>query len=225
VCARQSISVAVRIAQLDRAASGSSPSRACTGRQLRWQTALRTTRGEQLGIGAATGYVTATIKRGQRTVAVVRSSAPLALRTSSAPTGRPTVGDRDIVTGATFDLGPGVHVEIVGGGGYPGSNCTRNETNTSFTTTDTSKRILFGMVTKSGGSCFKEVSFSNFSVKLSGPGIQGSGKMWIGEFSLSLPYHPSCYSGSDRDVFNHNWDWTGLKCERTSDWELKISRL
>ena len=221
------VALSVRVAQIHRTAAGTWPVHACTGRPLGWQATLSVGRGAKMGIGAATGYAAATVRRGRRTVAIKRWSSKLALRPVPARGPKTQLGDRPIYGGVTFSMGANVKIDIVGGGAHPSSNCTRDETVTSFTTLGTPERHLFQMTAKSGGSCLREQSYSNFKVKVVGPGseFEGSGTMFLGQVGAGGSYFTSCYSGTPQKAASkRNYVWSGLKCAKTSEWELEITR-
>jgi hypothetical protein len=67
-----------------------------------------------------------------------------------------------------FSVGSGMKVSITGGGGGR-SNCTRDETVTSFTTAGDNEGHDFGFYAKSDGICALERSHSYFKVVVNDP--------------------------------------------------------
>jgi hypothetical protein len=132
---------------------------------------------------------------------------------NAAPPNSPTKGlpgDSSRSAVAVFSVGTGVKVSIIGGGSGPdNSNCTNDQTDTSFTTNGDNEPHLFKITAKSSGTCFYEASYSNFKVTLSGPGITGSGRMFLGQFFAGTPYFPSCASGGPTSF---RYEWSGAKC-------------
>jgi hypothetical protein len=144
---------------------------------------------------------------------------------AAPPNGGRLPGDYVVTAVATFSVGSGATVSIVGGGGgADNSNCTNAETVTSFTTrTDTEDR-LFQITAKTGGSCAVEPSYSNFKVSITGPDFKASGRMWLGQVAPGDDYFVSCYSGSPSRIRDRNYEWSRIGCVRTADRALKIVR-
>lgn len=114
-------------------------------------------------------------------------------------------------------------VHIQGGGQKSpdrtsGSNCTTNETNDTFTTTRYSEPHDFGFDSKGSGSCFKENSWSYFTVSIkdaSGKEIGHGESLWLGQNVPIDPYYVGCNKSPK--------PWVGLSCTKTSDLEVRIA--
>ncbi|HTU15603.1 MAG TPA: hypothetical protein VMF31_10420 [Solirubrobacterales bacterium] len=209
-----------RLRQGGQVAKGRWKSEKCVGGPAGWTAALPATEGGRFDAGRARVDVTAKLRKSGRTVSTRRFGRNVRLFSGARP-----VGDREIYGGVTFVLGEGADVKIVGGGAFPKSNCTRDETTTSFQTTEYSQRKVFQFVAKDGGSCWTEASWSNFKVTVSRPGISHTGTMYLGQ-SPGGPYYVSCYSGNSFEVsekYRYDWTGSGLRCAKTDDYELKIT--
>jgi hypothetical protein len=116
---------------------------------------------------------------------------------------------------ADFAVGTGMKVSIVGGGGGT-SLCTNDETNTTFTTTGTGDHKTFGFDAKSSGSCYFDLSWSQFKVRVedSSGKLIGAGTMFLGQQYVFGDYAVSCEYGA----------WAGVSCSKGSGLTLKISR-
>jgi hypothetical protein len=133
------------------------------------------------------------------------------------------VGDQRVTATAVFALRPDMTVHIEGGGGASpdrssGSNCTKDETNDTFTTKSWSESHDFGFTAKSGGSCSTQKSWSYFkvSVKDSGGKEVGHGEsLYIEGIDPIIVYHVSCDAHGSR--------WSGLNCRKTGDLKVDIS--
>jgi hypothetical protein len=114
---------------------------------------------------------------------------------------------------ALFSVGTGMTVSIVGGGGGT-SNCTSNETNTTFTTKGDNEPHPFGFDTRGSGSCAFEPSWSYFKVSVKAPGgtVIGSGSLYLGDVWPFAEYKAQCGSFDQ-----------GLSCTKSSE-GLKITR-
>lgn len=137
------------------------------------------------------------------------------------------------MAGATFDLGKGYKVNIIGDGGGT-SNGTKDETTTWFTSAAEPRRVLYQFVAKDSGSCYVEFSWRDFKVNVrdvnQGDRVVGTGRMWLGQLDPVIGYRASCESGEP------NWSpskgpgprpyvWERLKCVQTGAYEVKITRL
>ena len=223
VCARgDRIFLTALLTQGKRRASGAWPIHACTGKRGQWQALLSTSTAGALRPGGATGFASATIKRHGRTLSTKRWSAPL--RLIPARTG---VSRSPETASAYFSVGSGEVVSIVGGGGatgISGSNCTDDETVATFVTKGDNERHDFQITPRSGGTCTIQESYSNFEVSVRGHGINGTGRMFLGEYSFLGGYFSSCYSGQPQSVAYHqNYVWSGLACASTGDFRLNIT--
>jgi hypothetical protein len=131
--------------------------------------------------------------------------------------GRSGTGLRGIQTAnAIFSVGSGKSVSIIGGGGGT-SLCTNNETNTTFTTTGDNEPHSFSFDAKSSGSCYFDLSWSQFKVRVKDPNgtLVGSGIMFLGQQTVFGDYVVSCNYGP----------WVGATCAKTSaPLTLKITR-
>jgi hypothetical protein len=147
-------------------------------------------------------------------------------RTSSGSRTKPLATPRS--ANATFSVGSGMTVSIVGGGGAvdlsSGSNCTNNETNTTFKTRGNNEPHGFGFDSKGSGGCATQASWSYFKVSVKDPGGKEVGhgeSMWLGQGSWVDSYYAACDQAHQGEQPK---PWVGLKCDRTSDSELKITR-
>jgi hypothetical protein len=116
---------------------------------------------------------------------------------------------------AVFSVGAGNTVTIRGGGADT-SNCTSNETDTSFVTKGNNESHEFGFESRGGGSCNFERSWSYFKVTVknaAGKAI-GYGDMYYGEAGLFGGYGVWC---------GREGGWTGLVCTKTGDASLKLT--
>jgi hypothetical protein len=116
---------------------------------------------------------------------------------------------------ADFSVGPGMKVSIVGGGSGT-SNCTNDETVTSFTTTGTNDRRSFGFDAKSSGGCYFDLSWSQFKVRVEDASgkLIGGGTMFLGQQYVFGDYAVSCEYGA----------WAGVRCSKGDGLTLKIAR-
>jgi len=120
---------------------------------------------------------------------------------------------------ALFRVGSGMTVSIVGGGGGT-SNCTNNETNTSFVTKGDNESHSFGFDSKGSGSCFYDRSWSYFKVGVkdaAGKSV-GSGTMWFGQNETFGGYYANCRSPS-------GFTWQGITCDENHTQTVTIQRV
>jgi hypothetical protein len=116
---------------------------------------------------------------------------------------------------AIFNVGTGMTVSILGGGGGT-SNCTTAETNTTFTTTkDEGETHGFGFDSVGGApweSCFREASWSDFRFTLKDPsGAQvGTGVMTLQQSDPTGGYYVDCRARIQSSEKN----WRGINCHR-----------
>jgi hypothetical protein len=119
---------------------------------------------------------------------------------------------------AIFNVGAGMTVSIVGGGGGT-SNCTTDETNTTFVTTkDEGEGHGFGFDSVGGApwdSCFREASWSDFRFTVKDPsGTQvGSGVMTLQQDNPTGGYYVNCFARTQTDAKR----WQGINCHRIGD--------
>ena len=133
------------------------------------------------------------------------------------------VGDQRITATAVLSVGRDMTVHIEGGGGAApdrssGSNCTRDETNDTFTTKSWSESHDFGFTAKSGGSCSTQKSWSYFKVSVkdsSGTEVGHGESLYIEGIDPIIVYHVSCDAHGSR--------WVGIKCRKTGDLKVDIS--
>ncbi len=85
-----------------------------------------------------------------------------------------------------FSVGSGMKVTVTGGGGGGRSNCTKDETVTSFTTQADNEGHDFGFYAKSDGICALERSHSYFKVVVKDPADKtvGSVDVFFGQNKL-----------------------------------------
>jgi hypothetical protein len=105
-----------------------------------------------------------------------------------------------------------------------GSNCTRDETSTSFTTQGDNERHGFQITAKGGGSCSIEPSWSYFKVSVkdsSGKEVGHGESLWLGQTGAGRSYFVACDQAHQGDQPK---PWVGLKCSENGDFEVKISR-
>jgi hypothetical protein len=149
------------------------------------------------------------------------------------PVGKePGSGDHVESAHATFTgFKPGFEVRIIGGGGGT-SNCTTNETVTSFKTTGQDSQ-QYQFVARSGGGCYIELSWSNFKVELRDPNdgnrVVATGIMWLGQPDFVAGYRASCYSGPpsriDQGPDKQQYRWDRMKCEQTGRYDVKVTQI
>ena len=120
---------------------------------------------------------------------------------------------------AIFSVGSGMTVSIVGGGGGT-SNCTNDETNTSFVTKGNDEAHSFGFDSKGSGSCLYERSWSYFKVSVKDPaGKQvASGTMWLGQNETFGDYYANCRDWS-------GFSWQGAVCSDNHTQTVTIERV
>jgi hypothetical protein len=120
---------------------------------------------------------------------------------------------------AIFNVGRGMKVTIQGGGGGT-SNCSRDETNDTFTTTGDGDRHTYGFYSVGSGSCFYEMSWSNFVITVKDPsGAQiGSGTMSYGQGTTYGDYKARC-----NDPWSKGWKGN-INCDLT-DGQITIDRI
>jgi hypothetical protein len=95
---------------------------------------------------------------------------------------------------ARFSVGAGMKVSIVGGGGGT-SNCTKDETNTTFTTKGNDEPHSFSFYSRGDGGCAIQKSWSYFKITVSDPSGKrvGSGDAWLGQDTVLIPvYFVTC---------------------------------
>jgi hypothetical protein len=107
---------------------------------------------------------------------------------------------------AIFSVGSGMNVSIIGGGGGT-SLCTKDETNTSFVTKGNNESHDFSMFAKDNGSCYYDLSWSQFKVRVKDPSgtLVVSGTMFLGQQYVFGDYGVSCEYGA----------WVGARCAKT----------
>jgi hypothetical protein len=134
-------------------------------------------------------------------------------------------GDYVVVAYANFTVGPGYGTSVSITGGGENSNCTRDETDASYTSIGPHE---FTITAKTGGICGIERSHSNFDVKVTGPGINGSGRMWLGQDRPGGGYYVSCKSeGKPRPPPGvprapSDYKWSGINCVERDSANLEI---
>jgi hypothetical protein len=116
---------------------------------------------------------------------------------------------------ANFSVGSGMKVSIVGGGAGT-SLCTNNETVTSFTTTGQDDKRNFSFDAKDSGSCYFDLSWSQFKVRVedSAGKLIGAGTMFLGQQYVFGDYVVSCGYGS----------WAGISCHKGNGLTLNVTR-
>jgi hypothetical protein len=121
---------------------------------------------------------------------------------------------------AIFSVGAGKTVSITGGGGGT-SNCTSNETVTSFVTKGNGESHEFSLFAKNDGSCYFDLSFSKYKVQIkdSSGRLTGSGTMFLGQRYAFQGAITSCQYAP----------WVGATCTSTgkdgeTKSDLKISQ-
>jgi hypothetical protein len=116
---------------------------------------------------------------------------------------------------AVFSIGAGDTVSVRGGGGDT-SNCSSDETVTSFVTRGNDETHDFGFDSRTGGSCNFERSYSYYKVTVKNAAGRevGFGEMWYGQGQLYGPYGSWC---------SLKGAWSGLVCTKTGDDSLKIT--
>ncbi len=120
---------------------------------------------------------------------------------------------------AIFNVGKGMSVTIQGGGGRT-SNCTRDETNETFTTTGDGESRQYGFYSVGSGTCFYEMSWSNFNVTVrdaAGNEI-GSGTFSYGQGATYGGYNARC-----SDPWSKGWRGR-IGCDLTNG-QITIERV
>jgi hypothetical protein len=120
---------------------------------------------------------------------------------------------------AIFSVGAGMTVSIVGGGGQT-SNCTNDETNTTFVTKGNDEAHSFGFDSRGSGSCFYERSWSYFTIRVKDPaGKQiASGTTWLGQNETFGDYYANCRDWS-------GFSWQGAVCSDNHTQTVTIERV
>lgn len=120
---------------------------------------------------------------------------------------------------AIFNVGRGMKVTIQGGGAGT-SNCSRDETNETFTTTGDGDRRTYGYYSVGSGSCMYEMSWSNFVITVKDPSgaVVGSGTMSYGQGTTFGDYKPRC-----DDPWSKGWKGR-IGCD-LSDGQITIDRI
>ncbi|HEY4280049.1 MAG TPA: hypothetical protein VGM91_17625 [Conexibacter sp.] len=120
---------------------------------------------------------------------------------------------------ATFNVGKGMKVSIQGGGAKT-SNCSRDETNETFTTTGDGDRHTYGFYSVGSGSCFYEMSWSNFVITVKDPSgaVIGSGTMSYGQGTTYGDYNARC-----DDPWSKGWKGN-VTCDLTNG-QITIDRI
>jgi hypothetical protein len=166
------------------------------------------------------------------TLNALRSNPPGArlvlLFAAGGTTGRSDLGGGGLKSGtwraatAIFDVGAGMTVSIVGGGGGT-SNCTTDETNTTFVTKGDDERHEFGFNSKGSGSCFWQVSWSDFRFTVKDPtGKQvGTGVLSMDQNNAAASYYLNCTSRFDSEAKR----WRGINCTVVGDPYNKVVRI
>jgi P2-related tail formation protein len=121
---------------------------------------------------------------------------------------------------AIFDVGAGMTVRIIGGGADT-SNCTSNETVTTFQTIGGLESHQFGFEVRGSGRCGAEPSWSDFQVRITdakGARI-GSGTMGMRQFWLYFgDYEAFCSS------YQGKYAWSGVECRDNRSNTVRITR-
>jgi hypothetical protein len=186
-------SLRIRIGQGHRSTSVTAPSQSCRGASQRWQ--VEEIGRQALRPGTAVASVVATISVPRRSSVVRRWSGKLYLS--------PRVGDFWVVGRLIFRIRAGTLVSIVGGG-QGSSNCTSEETNTSFVTKGGDDRHDIAFIAKDGGSCGVEASYSLFDITFpNSPYSLSPGTLWLGQPQAGDPFYLRCYT-----------EWRGPLCRR-----------
>ena len=120
---------------------------------------------------------------------------------------------------AVFNVGKGMRVTIQGGGAGT-SNCSRDETNETFTTTGDGDSHQYSFYSVGSGSCLYEMSWSNFKVTVKDPAGNeiGSGTFTYGQGATFGGYRPSC-----RDPWSKGWHGN-IGCDLTNG-QITIERV
>jgi hypothetical protein len=120
---------------------------------------------------------------------------------------------------AIFSVGAGMTVSIVGGGSGT-SNCTNDETNTTFVTKGNNEAHPFGFDSRGSGSCFYDRSWSFFKVSVKDPGGKqiASGTMWLGQNETFGGYYANCRDWS-------GFSWQGAVCSDNHSQTVTIERV
>ncbi len=126
-----------------------------------------------------------------------------------------------------LSVGSGMTVSIFGGGGAvdstSGSNCTNNETSTTFVTKGNNESHTFSFDSKGSGSCALEASWSFFKLTVknaSGKEVGHGDAMWLGQTTWVGSYFATCEQGPKGGPPR---PFVGLKCSEPSDTQLNIT--
>lgn len=213
-CSKGRYQLQVKVNRAGKAVRGQVSGR-CEGGRTPWQATLNSRSGS-LGAGVAWVDVVAMVRQGKKTISTKHSFRKIKLVNYTPLKGGWSFGD------ITFDVEPGVHVQIIGGGAGT-SNCTRDETVTSFHTTSRPFKQQIAIYAKGDGSCWNERSWSSFKLIVTREdGKRGTGRVTQGEFEGDPPflgYGLDCRS----DWYSVHKEMDGLKCERTGRYDVKIS--
>lgn len=206
--------VKIKVNREDRVARGRTQG-PCGGTRVPWERWLKSEVG--LGRGVAWVDVVATVKLKAKPISTRHSFRKVKLQKYAPIRGGWSYGD------ITFDLGrAGAQIKITGGGAGT-SNCTRDETVTSFTTNSNPEKHQVAIYAKGDGSCWNERSWSSFKIEVKGAnGQTGSGRVTQGEFDGSPPflgYGLDCRA----DWYASHKEMEGIKCERTGRYDVKIT--
>lgn len=212
-CGKGQYLLQVKVNRAGKAARGQVSGK-CEGGRIPWEATLNSNSGN-FGSGVAWVDVVATVKRGGK-AASSHSFRKIKLVEYTPLRGGWSYGD------ITFNVEPGTHVQITGGGDGT-SNCTRDETVTSFRTTTRPQKQQIAIYAKGDGSCWNERSWSSFKLIVTREdGKRGTGRVTQGEFEGNPPflgYGLDCRS----DWYAIHTEMDGLKCERTGRYDVKIS--
>lgn len=152
-------------------------------------------------------------RRGARIVLIFAAGDPAGPGLKANPPGTGRSGT------AMFSVGAGMTVSIVGGGGGT-SNCTTDETNTTFVTKGDDEAHSFGFESKGSGGCFYERSWSYFkiSIKDSAGKQVASGTTWLGQNETFGDYYANCRDWS-------GFSWQGAVCNDNHTQTVTIEKV
>jgi hypothetical protein len=120
---------------------------------------------------------------------------------------------------AIFDVGAGMTASIK----FGDTNCTRDETNTTFVTKGDDERHEFGFDSRGSGSCFWEVSWADFrfTVKDAAGKQVGTGVLSIQQNNAASSYYLGCTSRFDSE----SKKWHGINCTVVGDPYNRVVRI
>jgi hypothetical protein len=141
-----------------------------------------------------------------------RSRIVLLFAAGNPGVGTPLLGGGWHTANAIFSVGVGRAVTLT----FGDTNCTSDETSTTFTTKGNNESHQFGFYARSSGSCFLDLSWAKFRVSIrdADKKLIGSGTVFFGQQYAFEGYVTNC-----------NYEpWVGASCTKASGDDVKISK-